>query len=70
MEVRNMSEDDGETKKIHDFVFSLYQRNLISTTVYIEKLKEIENANRGELVEVCGILNIYLMNTFLLVMMH
>ena len=52
MEVRNMSEDDGETKKIHDFVFSLYQQNLITTTTYVNKLREIENANGRELMEV------------------
>ena len=47
-----MSEDGGESKKIHDYVFSLYQRNLITTTTYINKLREIENANGRELMEV------------------
>ena len=47
-----MSEEDGESKKIHGFIFSLYQQNLITTTTYINKLREIENANGRELMEV------------------
>ena len=47
-----MSEDDGENKKIHDFVFSLYQQNLITTTTYINKLREIESDNGRDLMEV------------------
>ena len=48
-----MSEDGGENKKIHDYVFSLYQKNLITTTTYINKLREIENGNERELIKVC-----------------
>ena len=47
-----MSEEGGENKKIHDYVFSLYQRNLITTTTYINKLREIESDNGRELMEV------------------
>jgi hypothetical protein len=47
-----MSEEGGDNKKIHDYVFSLYQRNLITTAIYINKLREIENANGRELMEV------------------
>ena len=51
-------EHNNENKKINDFVFSLYQRNLITTTIYINKLMEIENANGIGLMEVCSSLNI------------
>ena len=54
-----MSEEhDDENIKINDFVFSLYQRYLITTTIYINKLTEIEIANGIGLVEVCSSLNI------------
>ena len=48
-------EHEDESKKINDYVFSLYQRNLITTTMYINKLTEIENANGIRLMEKKGI---------------
>ena len=43
IEIRLISEDDCETSKVYDFVFSLYHRNLITIQMYINKVMEIEN---------------------------
>ena len=49
-----MIDDVVDSKKVKDYIYSLYQRNLITFQRYVHKLGLIENDNGIEMNEVSG----------------
>lgn len=51
-----MIDDTEDSKKIKDFIYSLYKRNLITFQQYVHKLGLIEDEEYGEVNEVSNCL--------------